>query len=496
MRPLPARCPHKVITFVAFFAGALFGFTFLLTDASWEAPVAGAFIVSTAFIVARENAPRASRLISLLIVCAAYALWTYEFVAFGEALAWTIHPLVWMLVLALTVGVIWTHRPQWKKAEIPLVLPMGVVIAACLYGWRTEEARIRCEDLQAVVEQPGVHIRIPTLEKACSGDERIPIGRFPRHLSESSDGEVYVFTTQLRNPNFDNARPIAGRFSGSICSAPSDGSSPPTCTGAGTAQGMAESEVLDRFFVANWGPVLEGGRRGGRLYAVSRNHPLRVLAERELTVLSGELFHDPQGDLVGVFSDEAEFMYPFRASTLEPLEPLPAPLIPGDTHFDAQRREGVSCFAAGPFKPLEGRAFGAVAFATEPFRLRALGPSSRAPWMWFGFSWGCDWDPNQRRVYAAIASLGVLHEIDYDSGSIVRTFFTGMGVRSVAYDKKRRRLYLGHYLTGRVKVLDLETGRTVKEWKAGRFVRTLVLSRDERRLIVTSNLGIVEIDLD
>jgi hypothetical protein len=89
-----------------------------------------------------------------------------------------------------------------------------------------------------------------------------------------------------------------------------------------------------------------------------------------------------------------------------------------------------------------------------------------------------------------------LHEIDYDSGAILRTFFTGMGVRSVAYDQTRRRLYLGHYLTGKVKALDLATGRTVKEWQAGRFVRTLVPSRDMRRLVVTSNLGIVEIELN
>jgi hypothetical protein len=259
---------------------------------------------------------------------------------------------------------------------------------------------------------------------------------------------------------------------------------------------MAEAESLDRLFVANWGPVLPGGRRGGRIYAIARNHPLRVLAERELTVLSGELFYDPVGDLVGVFSDEAEFLYPFRASSLEPFEPVAAPIIPGDTHFDTQRREGVICFAAGPVKTLEGRAFAAVAFAVDPFRMRPLAPSSSAPWLWFGFSWGCDWDPSERRVYAAIASLGVLHEIDYDSGAILRTFFTGMGVRSVAYDQTRRRLYLGHYLTGKVKALDLATGRTVKEWQAGRFVRTLVPSRDMRRLVVTSNLGIVEIELN
>lgn len=495
VRPLPSHRAHRAATLVTFFIGALFGFTFLLTDASWPIPVSAALFVTIAFAISRTVARLWARTPAFFVVCGAYALWTYEFVAFGEALVWTIDWPLRLLVIALTMGVIWTHQPRWKRAEVPLILPMGVVIAACLFGWRTEEARIRCKDWRAVLEQSGVRIRIPTLEGVCSGDERISIGRFPRHLSESPDGAAYIFTTQLRNSALSPAHTIAGPFPGSICTSPADGSSPPVCTGVGTAQGMAESESLDRFFVANWGPVLADGRRGGRVYAIARNHPLRVLSERELTVLSGELFHDPVGDLVGVFSDEAEFLHPFQASTLEPLEPVEAPVIPGDTHFDPQRREGVICFAAGPIKTLEGRAFAAVAFAADPFRMRPLAPSSAAPWTWLGFSWGCDWNPNERRVYAALASLGILHEIDYDSGTILRTFFTGLGVRSVAYDRARRRLYLGHYLTGQVKALDLATGRTIKEWEAGRFARTLVLTRDMRRLLVTSNLGIVEIEL-
>ncbi|MBK9260918.1 MAG: hypothetical protein IPM54_14005 [Polyangiaceae bacterium] len=493
-RPLPTHRAQLAATLVAFFAGALLGFTFLLTDAPWPVPTVAAALVTAAFVASRTERRRL-RLVGLFVVFAAYALWTYELLAFGEALYWTIRWPVWALVVAFGFAAVLTHGPSWKRVEVPFVLPMGVVIAACLWGWRTEETRIRCEDWRAVAAQSEVKISIPTIDTPCIGDEAIPIARFPRHVSESPDGASYLFTTQMRNPTVSNAMPAPGRFSGSICTSPRNGSSPPTCTGVGTSQGMAESEPLDRFFVANWGPVREGGRRGGRIYAVARSHPLRVLAERELDILSGELFHDPIGDIVGVFNDDADFVYPFRASTLEPLEPMFAPIIPGDTHFDPVRREGVCCFAVGPIKTIDGHAFAAVAFATDPFRLRPLAPSNEAPWMWFGFSWGCDWDPANRRAYAAIASLGILHEIDYDSGSVLRTFYTGMGVRSVAYDRKRHRLYLGHYLTGKVGAVDLSTGKTIAEWFAGRFVRTVVLSRDARRLIATSNAGIVEIDL-
>lgn len=495
LRPLPAHRAHAAFTLVAFFLGALLGFAFMLTDSSWPVPTISAALVSLAFFVSRSNSRRWLQFLAFIVVSGAYALWSYEFIAFGDALAWAIPMRVWLLISALAVGFVLTHRSQWRRAEIPLILPMGLVIAACLYGWRIEETRIRCQDLRTAMQQPDVHLRVPTLETECSGDEVTSIGRFPRHLSESADGKTYAFTTQLRNPAFDVAKPTPGRFSGSICTIPADGVGAPTCIGVGSAQGMAESETLNRFFVANWGPVHEGGSRGGRIYAIAREYPLKVLAERELSALSGELFYDPKSDLLGVFSDEAEYLHPFRASTLEPLEPLVAPVIPGDTHFDVDRREGVLCFSAGPIKTINGGAFGAVAFSSEPFRLRPLAPSSSAPWMWTSFSWGCDWDPQKRRVFAALASLGVLHEIDYDSGAIVRTYFTGLGVRSVAYDEKRQYLYLGYYLSGQVKMMALPSGRIIKTWNAGRFLRTIVLSRDQRRIIVTSNVGILEIDL-
>ncbi|MDI1449543.1 hypothetical protein [Polyangium sp. 6x1] len=502
IRPLPAQRSHAAGTLVAFFVGASLGFLFLLTDAKGPAPFLAAAIITTAYGVARSPAAtrgrRVLRMAALLVVLGAHALWSYELVSFAGELAWSIPAAVWALVILLSAGVVWTHLPRWKRVEVPLVLPVGLIIAACLFGWRREEARIDCDDLLDVSGQPNVRVRIPTTaaQASCRAGAILPIARFPRHLWESPDGAWYVFTTQLRNPEHNPSVPSPGRLTGSICASPVDGAQEPSCVGVGTAQGMAESAPLDRLFVANWGAVLPGGARGGQVYALSRTDPRRVVGRRETNVLSGELFYDPTDDMVGVLSDEAEYMYPLRASTLEPLDPIPTPVIPGDSHYDEARREGVYCFAAGPLRTIGGSAFGAVAFSTGPYRYRALASASEAPWLWFGFSWGCDWDPERRRVYAAIASLGVVHTIDYDTGKIVGTTYTGMGVRSVAYDRARNRLYLGWYLAGRVAALDLATGAIVKEWRAGRFVRTVVLSRDGKRLVVSSNLGVVEIALD
>jgi hypothetical protein len=492
---------HAAATLLLFAAGALLGFMFLLTDASLGVPLLASALVTSAYALVRWRAdrrpPRLLRVAAALVLLGASSLWAYELVAFASELAWTLSAPVWILVFGLGAGVVVTHFPRWRRAEIPLVLPVGVVIAACLFGWRTEESRIDCGDYLSVVRQKSVRVLIPATEEqaGCEDGAQVAVNRFPRHLWESPDGRSLVFTTQLRNRAYPPSKPTPGRLSGSICVTRSDGSEAPSCFGTGTAQGLAESNVLDRLFVASWGSVLEGGRRGGYVYALSRSDPTRVVGRRETPHLVGELFYDPEGDMLGVLSDEAEWLHPMRASTLEPLEPVPTPVIPGDIHYDEKRREGVYCFAAGPLKTIDGAAFGAVAFSTGPYAFRPLASARSSPWLWFGFSWGCDWDPDRRRVYSAIASLGVLLTIDYDTAEVLETTYTGMGIRSVAFDRERRRVYLGSYLSGWVKAIDLDSGAVVGEWLAGRFVRTVVIARDGRRLLVSSNLGIVEINL-
>jgi hypothetical protein len=109
IRPLSARRAHVVATLVTFFVGALLAFTFLLTDASWPVPTIGAALMTAAFAISRMRVRPWARVCAGMVVLGAYSLWTYEFVAFGEALAWTIHPLIWLLVVVLAIGVVLTH---------------------------------------------------------------------------------------------------------------------------------------------------------------------------------------------------------------------------------------------------------------------------------------------------------------------------------------------------------------------------------------------------
>ncbi|HRI70458.1 MAG TPA: hypothetical protein PK156_39775, partial [Polyangium sp.] len=293
MRPLPKQQAHLLGTVLTFFLGALGSFTFVLTDADFSVPVMGALVFTTAFAVSRSDVRRWMRMIAFAMICSAYALWTYESIAFGGELAWTISWPIWLLIFGLVVGVFFTHRPKWKYLEIPPVLPMGVVVVASLLGWKSEEGRVRCEDWRAVTEQTGVRIIVPTVPHTCAGDDRIPVARFPRHIAETADGSAYVITTQLRNRSMDNRKDESQQFSGPVCTVPVDGSDSPACVGIGTAQGITEAPNLDRFFVANWGLVLPGERRGGRIYAIDRKRPIQVLAEQEVNALTGEVYYDP-----------------------------------------------------------------------------------------------------------------------------------------------------------------------------------------------------------
>jgi len=110
-------------------------------------------------------------------------------------------------------------------------------------------------------------------------------------------------------------------------------------------------------------------------------------------------------------------------------------------------------------------------------------------------TWGCDWDAVARRAYVAVASLGLLEVIDYDSGRIVNWRFAGLGIRPVAFDPQRRLIYAGTFLSGDVIAVDADTLEVVHRWFVGRFLRQLEISRDRRSLLATSTLGIVRVPL-
>ena len=137
-----------------------------------------------------------------------------------------------------------------------------------------------------------------------------------------------------------------------------------------------------------------------------------------------------------------------------------------------------------------------VAFRGHPFQVRGLAPSSEYPWAWLSIVWGCEFDPVARRAWAAVADLGLLLTLDYDSGAVLDRRFIGMGMRSMALDAARHRLYVANFLRGDVVSYDLGTGAEAGRWFAGRFVRGLRLSRDGRSLWVGSNLGVLSISLE
>jgi hypothetical protein len=427
-----------------------------------------------------------------------HAFWIYLAIAFGSLLAWSVTVGVRVFIVLAVATWMTTARSAWQRARVPLSLPLGIWIAACLSGWLREEAILHCDDVLRARAQPGVEIAVATSadESTCTAGRTLAVARYPRKLWEAPGGARLVFTTQTGDRRVSPLEPAPGRLPNSICEAQADGSGEPRCVGAGKAHGIVDAPDRDRLFVAAWGlrTSEDDASRDGVVYELTRVSPLQVVRERRLRS-AGDLFYEPLVDRLGTLSDEGFEMVPLSASTLEPQAPVPTPINPGEVRYDASRHEGVFCFAAGPLRTIDGGAFFAVAFRGEPYSFRPLGGSASYPSAWLALSWGCDWDPIERRVYATIPNLGLLATLDYDTGRILSRRFVGLGLRSVAYDRARRRVYLTNFLAGDVIAVDIETGREVGRWFAGRFAREVRLSHRGDAIFVTSNVGIVRIPL-
>lgn len=443
-------------------------------------------------VCGRSMAARAAGVLPLAVV---HILWIYVAVSMGTLLAWTIAPAIRWLVALLAVIAVGGAVMRRARFRLPTAIPLGVWIAACLIGWQREDGVIRCDDYFAA-RSSGAVVVVPTTEELerCRPGEALRIGHYPRRLWEAPEGRRLVITTQLGIGTFrPSGRAVGDRLPGTVCDVPIGGI--PSCFGTGKAQGIVESPERDRLFVAGWQQQFSDGRRGV-LYVLPRAAPLRALAEVRVSESVGELYYDPASDTVGLLSDEGEVLRPVRVSDGAVLDAVPAPIIPGDTRYDASRGEGVVCFAGGPLRRLDGVPFLSVAFRGYPFAPRGLGAAWQNPTAWLSLVWGCDWDPATRRVYVADASLGMLATIDYDSGRVLRRFPIEFGIRYVTLDEDRRLLILANFLRGDIVALDVDSGAEVARWFAGRFVRQVVLSRDRRSLLATSNLGVVQFSLD
>lgn len=436
--------------------------------------------------------PRIARVADVLV----HLFWLYCVVAFGSMLSWAVPSWI-PAVLALMVAVWVFDRLRGPRIRLPIGLPMGLWIAACLLGWRNEDGRVRCDDYLALQQDDRVRVIVPThsaLEQ-CRPDNLLRVHRYPRAVWEYPDGQNLLFTTQpgLKPPR-DRTPGATVELDGSVCRTSLGRRLPVRCIGTGKAQGIAESERHDRVYVAEW--MSNHGEKSGTVFALPRTGPLTVLDKLELDRKSGALFYDPHEDLLGVFFDDMDGMLPVRAADLAPGPVVDAPFLPGDILFDPVGREGMLCYAPSLIFPFEGRAAAAIAFRLGPFASRRLLSSEHYPWTWGALVWGCAFDPIARDAWILMANTGLLLAIDFDTGRLRDAYWVGFGARKTVHDPVRRRLYIADFLRGDVIVWDLDRNREIARHFAGRFLRGLSLSRDGRTLWMASTLGILALDLD
>jgi hypothetical protein len=456
--------------------------------------VAPVVIALVLYATAFSRVPAAVRAIAWFLLLPFYLLWVYVAATLAAALAWAMPWPVRGLVLVLGLGWGFTLLSRrWRRLRVPLALPLGVWIVAGLLGWLREEWVVRCDDWQRVTAQGNVRIAVASSDKlqTCRPGARIGLKRYPRLMWQSPDDGRVVFSTQGSHYELFRPPALEDVFDGSVCEARLDGGGRPHCVETVRAHGITDGSPLDRLFAV-------GGLEGrGQVVALSRTGPLRVLQSVPLhrRGLIGDSVYDPASDTLWVGWDDGREAHLVRGSDLRTLGTVPMHAIAGRIHYDPQRREGVKCFGSGPFWPHEGRAYLALAFRESPAAVRALGSSARHPFAWLALSWGCDWDPAERSVYASIPTLGLLVRMSYDSGAVAFRRFVGFDIRPVAVDRARGRVYVGEFFGGTVHALDAATGREVARWFVGRYVRDLQVSRDGAALLAASNVGIVGIRL-
>jgi hypothetical protein len=260
----------------------------------------------------------------------------------------------------------------------------------------------------------------------------------------------------------------------------------PHCVGPplNKSQGLTDPPGRDALLALQWGIPTPTGSRGAAVYELSRDRPLRILAQHWFDQLLAEGFYEPRNRIFYLFSDESDAVHPVQLPDYTPLAQIPIPFVPGEVHYDMQRGEGVLC----------GDRTGA-AVRGDPFALRFLADGSRSFVDRLSVSWGCDWDPETRVVYSTVPNLGLLDRIDYDTGVVDQRWWVGFGMRSVEYDRQRRRVYFTNFLRGEVVAFDEPSGREVGRWFVGRFSRWVRLTPDRSALLATGNLGIVRLPL-
>lgn len=483
---IPLRPAPAIATGALYAAGVFGGFAFLQSPLSWTAPVVAALAVTGLFVVAgRGSAGRAwriARAASRAVLLLVHGCLAYETACLLSVLGWTWPGWVVAPWAALVVAWVATSRSAWRGPRVPLVLVLGLASATSLWGWVREESHVRCDDYLAAVSDPAVRIVVPTrpdLASCAPGDVR-PIGRYPRKVADA--GDRAVFTTQAGA----GSDPSADTMPGAVCEARLPGGVP-SCAFEGKAHAIREGpdgRILVAFM--RYG---EGSGRPGALVALPSGGGLEPAQLVEVDQ-SGELFVDLRLDRVGLFGDRQDRFTLVEVSSFTVISEEVGRWNPGETRYDPARHEGVLCGSAPPRTLLRESGFLARAFRLAPREGHPLGEGA---WAKFALSWGCDVDFERRRVFASVANLGLVVEMDLDTGRVTRSRFLGIGLRSVLLDASRDRLYVADFLRGTVHELDAGTLAVLRTWFAGRYVRDVVFARDGRGLLVTSNLGVARI---
>lgn len=469
-------------------------FTWLLADYGWlgmfvvVAPLSAAAAVSIWPEGRSARLTRAARVLLVLV----HLFWLPVVALLAPLLAWSVSGLVWMVVMILAGLAVAGAVASAPRFRLPSALPFGLVICALVSGWMQEDGLIRCDDYIRVTAS-GAAVVVPSTPEiaSCKPGESFIVERYPRRFWEYADASGFLVTTQRGEHAFTFGRPQAatarGWLDGAICQVGNAGT--PACFGTGKGDGITESRRWNRLL------VLAHERHHATLYALPPHITSDRPAEVNLPAAYGTLFVDDGYDLIGMFEDQAEQFYRVRTRDLHLLEPVPVHFVPDQVQYDEGRHEGIACAATGPTRRMGGQAYAAVAFTGDPFTYRPLAASSQYPLSWLATTFGCDWDPATRRAYVGVASFGLLLQIDYDTGEVLKSSFIGLGARAVVFDAIRRRVFVAFFLSGDVISVDLESGQIVDRKNAGRFVRHLKLSRDRRALLASSTLGIVRLPL-
>ena len=428
-------------------------------------------------VVAGNGRATALRVGAAVLVLALFGFLAYEALAFGAMLSWSIP--WWGFA---TVAVAAVLCVQWSSSlpRVHFVLPLGLFVLLCLWGWRVEDGTVRCEDHERLLAQSGVALLVPSvrsLEGCTNGTRARPTGH-PRKLFAA--GPRRFFATVQLNEQAD----ATSTFDGGLCE-------------IGLADGGA-SIVCDKdlprlYALAYRADVNELVVGGGRLLRrLAGDAPFATLAQADPGNV-GMIVHEPDKHRLVVFFDDMSHVATYDDNDLRQLESWPLHVTPEEFRYAPERQEGLYCFASTPLFPLAGRGYLSLAVGADLLSLRPLGASNQVPWAWLAFSDGCDFDPATRKAYVGVGTLGLVAVLDYDDGSLVKTYWAGFGVRPLLLDRTRQRLYAGNYLDGWMLELDASTGTQLRRWFVGRFVRHIVPAPDGAALLVTSSMGIVRV---